>query len=49
MLDAAAMDRTDGVPARPLRFVPGARRSAGLVFRSDENSRACSVPGAEPC
>jgi pyrroloquinoline quinone biosynthesis protein E len=49
MLDAAAVNRMDGVPARPLRFVPGASRSAGLVFRSDENSRACSAPGADPC
>lgn len=33
MLDAAAQ-----VPAQPLRFVPGAARNAGLVFRSDQNS-----------
>jgi len=38
MLDAAATTRAEESPAQPLRFVPGAARSAGLVFRSDQNS-----------
>lgn len=39
-----------GVPAQPLRFVPGARRSAGLVYRSDPNSLACSSSASTvPC
>jgi pyrroloquinoline quinone biosynthesis protein E len=40
MLGAAVRERANGVPTQPLRFVPGARRGEGLVFRSDENSRA---------
>jgi len=47
MLDAAAVERASAVPTHTLRFVPGARRGAGLVFRSDENSRACSAAGAD--
>ncbi|MDF2465568.1 MAG: coenzyme synthesis protein, partial [Ramlibacter sp.] len=37
-----------GVPAQPLRFVPGATTLAGLVYRGDENSRALSA-GAASC
>ncbi|SEB23464.1 pyrroloquinoline quinone biosynthesis protein PqqE [Variovorax sp. YR216] len=44
MLDAAATARSSEPPAQPLRFVPGAAREAGLVFRSDENSRAFGMP-----
>ncbi|MDN8618299.1 pyrroloquinoline quinone biosynthesis protein PqqE [Variovorax ginsengisoli] len=49
MLDAAAAARADGASTHTLRFVPGARRGAGLVFRSDENSLACSAAGALAC
>ena len=49
MLDAAVMERADGVSTHTLRFVPGAGRGAGLMFRSDENSLACSAAGALPC
>jgi pyrroloquinoline quinone biosynthesis protein E len=31
---------------QPLRFVPNATRSAGLVYRTDENSRRCSAEEA---
>lgn len=37
------------LPAQPLRFVPGAAKQAGLIYRSDENSRALSASQAEPC
>jgi len=46
MLDAAVVERA-AVPTHALHFVPGASRGAGLVFRSDENSRACSAAGDE--
>ncbi len=46
MLDAA-VERANAVPTHTLRFVPGASRGADLVFRSDENSRACSAAGDE--
>lgn len=48
MLDAAAMERADALATQPLRFVPGASRGAGLVYRSDDNSRAFSAAGAVP-
>lgn len=38
-----------GMPAQPLRFVPGAAKQAGLIYRSDENSRALSAWQATPC
>lgn len=51
MLDAAA-DRAKSARVQPLHFVPGARRGADMLFRSDENSLACSTasaPDALPC
>ncbi|SDE46470.1 pyrroloquinoline quinone biosynthesis protein E [Variovorax sp. CF079] len=38
-----------GMPVQPLRFVPGAAKQAGLIYRSDENSRALSASQAAPC
>jgi PqqA peptide cyclase len=38
-----------GVPAQPLRFVPGAAKQAGLIYRSAENSCALSASQATPC
>jgi pyrroloquinoline quinone biosynthesis protein E len=35
---ARAADAHAAVPAQPLRFVPGAARQAGLVYRTDGNS-----------
>ena len=50
MLDTAAAARSSHeVPSEPLRFVPGAARDAGLVFRSDQNSRALSAGHIKPC
>jgi pyrroloquinoline quinone biosynthesis protein E len=49
MLDTAAAARSHEVRAEPLRFVPGAARDAGLVFRSDENSRALRTAHTTPC
>jgi pyrroloquinoline quinone biosynthesis protein E len=53
MLAGAAAQRAHagpcGVPAQPLRFVPGAAKQAGLLYRSDENSRALSASDAAPC
>lgn len=48
MLRDAETARGNGVLAHPLRFVPGAARDAGLVFRSDENSRAFNAANATP-
>ena len=41
LLTDASAARAD-VPAQPLRFVAGASKQAGLIYRSDANSRACS-------
>jgi len=49
MLDAAATARSHEAPAQPLRFVPGAARDAGLVFRSDQNSLELSAANTTPC
>ena len=54
MLAAAQAERTQqsgcgGAPAQPLRFVPGASRQAGLVYRCDENSRLLSSAKGTPC
>ena len=38
-----------GAPAQPLRFVPGASRQSGLLYRCDENSRALSAVQDDPC
>jgi len=46
---ARAQAGSCGVPAQPLRFVPGAAKQAGLTYRSDENSRALSASQAAPC
>ena len=52
--DRAVVDRivarAQPAEAQPLRFVPHAARSGGLVFRTDDNSRAWSgrLPAA-PC
>jgi pyrroloquinoline quinone biosynthesis protein E len=40
--DAARSRERRVAPEQPLRFVPGAARNAGLVYRSDENSLALS-------
>ncbi|WP_077001937.1 pyrroloquinoline quinone biosynthesis protein PqqE [Variovorax sp. KK3] len=49
MLAATATHRAESsaLQEQPLRFVPGARRAAGLVYRSDENSVGCSDRSAE--
>ncbi|VTU34689.1 pyrroloquinoline quinone biosynthesis protein PqqE [Variovorax sp. PBL-E5] len=53
ILRGAEADRAQaaqhGVPAQPLRFVPGAGRNAGLVYRSDENSLALGAASSTPC
>jgi len=55
MLDAAAARRANGTndaATHALRFVPGARRGADMLFRSDENSLACgtaSKADTAPC
>jgi pyrroloquinoline quinone biosynthesis protein E len=53
MLASADADRRQaarsGIEAQPLRFVPGAAKRAGLVFRGDENSTACSATEASSC
>jgi len=43
MLDAAATRHVNGAAVQPLRFVPGARRGAEMLFRSDGNSWDCST------
>ena len=52
MLDAAALaaaQRADSAAAvAPLRFVPGAAKSAGLIFRGDATSLALSVAADLP-
>ena len=52
MLAQAQAERTHeahcGVPAQPLRFVPGASRQAGLLYRCDENSHILSTAGGAP-
>jgi pyrroloquinoline quinone biosynthesis protein E len=47
VLADAQSQRRDDTPARPLRFVPGAARHAGLVYRSEENS--LRLAGDAPC
>ncbi|OUL98573.1 pyrroloquinoline quinone biosynthesis protein PqqE [Variovorax sp. JS1663] len=49
MLSATASQRAarNAAQEQPLRFVPGARRAAGLIYRSDENSVACGPRTAE--
>jgi len=42
---AGAAQRAD-VPAAPLRFIPGAAKAGGLVFRGDAASLALSAPVA---
>ena len=49
MLEGAEAERRNAAAPQPLRFVPGAARAAGLVFRSDENSRALGTVQATPC
>ncbi|MBS0452463.1 MAG: pyrroloquinoline quinone biosynthesis protein PqqE [Proteobacteria bacterium] len=49
MLEGAETERRAAATPQPLRFVPGAARAAGLVFRSDENSRALGAAQASPC
>lgn len=49
MLEGAEAERRNAAAPQPLRFVPGAARAAGLVFRSDENSRALGTVQASPC
>ena len=50
MLSAAADERAQvsrcGVPAQPLRFVPGAVHRAGLIYRGDEMSLALTAASA---
>jgi pyrroloquinoline quinone biosynthesis protein E len=52
MLAEAQAERTQqascGAPAQPLRFVPGASRQAGLVYRCNENSRLLSAATGTP-
>ena len=47
MLAEAQAERSQqalcSAPAQPLRFVPGASRRAGLLYRCDENSRAIAA------
>jgi pyrroloquinoline quinone biosynthesis protein E len=53
MLSGADAERAEagrcGVPAQPLRFVPGATKQAGLLYRCDENSRALALSKATAC
>jgi pyrroloquinoline quinone biosynthesis protein E len=53
MLAEAQAERTQqagcGAPVQPLRFVPGASRQAGLIYRGDENSRRLSAMKDAPC
>ncbi|MEO5736296.1 MAG: pyrroloquinoline quinone biosynthesis protein PqqE [Variovorax sp.] len=45
------LDQASSAPpkAQPMRFVPGARRGGDLVYRSHENSLACSSGDPLPC
>ena len=49
LLAAAEEQQAAAAQARPLRFVPGARRGDGLVYRSDANSRAHGGASGQPC
>lgn len=53
MLAGADTARTQealaGAAPQPLRFVPGASKQGGLLYRSDANSRAASAADAKPC
>ncbi|MBS0340766.1 MAG: SPASM domain-containing protein, partial [Proteobacteria bacterium] len=49
MLEGAQGACRAGAAPQPLHFVPGAARAAGLVYRSDENSRALGAAQASPC
>lgn len=47
VLASAQAQRCGEAPAQPLRFVPGAAKQSGLVYRSQENSLGLS--GGAPC
>lgn len=52
MLDAATTNRALDAEVQPLHFVPGARRGADMLFRSDANSLDCSkasTANTPPC